>query len=82
MKKAQGLSVNIIIIAAIALVVMVIVVMIFAGKMSGFVDTSESCSSSNGQCVPSEDCDEQYQKIIDADCENEDHICCLTIGNN
>ena len=35
-KKAQGLSLNTIIIAAIALIVLVVLVMVFTGRMGGF----------------------------------------------
>lgn len=36
-KKAQGLSINVIIIVAIALVVLVVLIAIFTGRLGGFV---------------------------------------------
>ncbi len=44
MKKAQGLSLNVIIVAAIALIVLVILVMIFTGKLGGFGEGVEEVS--------------------------------------
>jgi flagellar basal body-associated protein FliL len=55
-KKAQGLSMNVIIIAAIALLVLVVLVAIFTGKMGDFTgglkdaegDSSKTCSEQDG----------------------------------
>jgi hypothetical protein len=49
-KKAE-LSINIIIVAAIALLVLVIVSVIFMGRMGIFSKKSADCESVNGQCV-------------------------------
>ncbi len=38
-KKAQGLSINVIIIVAISLIVLVVLVAIFTGKLGGFTKT-------------------------------------------
>lgn len=45
MKKAQGLSLNMIIIAALALIILVVVVLIFSGKVG---KTSEGISEVQG----------------------------------
>jgi hypothetical protein len=53
-KKAQGISLNVIIIAAIALLVLVILSVIFMGRMGTFTDKSKDCASAtggNGQCL-------------------------------
>ena len=50
MKKAQGISLNVIIIAAIALIVLVILVVIFSGRMNIFGKSISSCSSQGGVC--------------------------------
>lgn len=57
-KKAQGISINTIIIAAIALIVLVVLVMIFTGRMGMFTkgvagtgDASKSCSELGGNPV-------------------------------
>ncbi len=43
-KKAQGISLNVIIVAAIALIVLVVLVVIFSDKMGGFGGTLEEVS--------------------------------------
>ncbi|MBR9676124.1 hypothetical protein GOV05_03890 [Candidatus Woesearchaeota archaeon] len=50
-KKAQGLSMNVIIIAAIALLVMVILAVIFTTKMRDTRGQIDSCVSNGGDCV-------------------------------
>lgn len=51
-KKAQGLSLNTIIIAIIVLVVLVVLVMIFTGYFGKlFTPTLRSCSTQGGQCA-------------------------------
>jgi hypothetical protein len=49
-KKGQGISMNVIIIAAIALIVLVILVMIFTGRLRTFGGTITSCASKDGEC--------------------------------
>ena len=61
-KKAQGLSINIIVIAVIVLIVLVILIMVFTGKIGGFRDGLEQaeggiCSlKADHRCVSAEDC--------------------------
>jgi len=50
-KKAQGLSMNVIIIAAIALIVLVVLIMIFTGRMGLFTGGIKTCPSMGGFCV-------------------------------
>jgi hypothetical protein len=54
-KKAQGISINTIIIAAIALIVMVLVILIFTGNIRNFRKSAGSCEGNGGVCVASED---------------------------
>ena len=56
-KKAQGLSINIIIVAAIALIILVVIIAVFAGRM-GFLQTELSKSSY---------CSEQQYNSLGAD---------------
>ena len=51
MKKAQGMSMNVIIIAALALIVLVVLAVVFMNKMGGFVGESDSCENNGGRCV-------------------------------
>ena len=57
-KKAQGISINTIIIAAIALIVLVVLVMIFTGRMGIFTkgvqttgDITKTCTELGGTIV-------------------------------
>ena len=61
-KKAQGLSLNTIIIAIIVLIVLVVLVMIFTGYFGKiFTPGVSSCASSGGSCVlASADCKDTF----------------------
>jgi flagellar basal body-associated protein FliL len=50
-KKAQGMSINIIIIAAIALLVLVILSIIFIGKMGKTREEVDKCETNGGTCT-------------------------------
>ena len=50
MKKAQGISLNTVIIAAIALLVLVIVAFIFMGGMGKFTKNKSDCAQYSGSC--------------------------------
>ena len=50
-KKGQGLSMNVIIIAALALLVLVILAVVYMNKMGGTVTTLARCESNGGKCV-------------------------------
>jgi hypothetical protein len=51
MRNAQGISMNVIIIAALALIVMVVLVMILFSKTRSFGAGVESCTDKGGECV-------------------------------
>lgn len=51
MKKAQGISINTIIIAALALLVLVVLSVIFLGRTGIFAKESASCLTNGGSCV-------------------------------
>ena len=53
MKKAQGLSLNVIIIAAIVLIVLIVLWSIFAGRMGVFSRELKKCK---GTCESASDC--------------------------
>ena len=50
-RKAQGMPLNIVIIAAICLIVLVILVMIFTGRIGIFAGESANCLNNGGTCV-------------------------------
>jgi hypothetical protein len=76
MKKAQGISMNVIIIAAIALIVLVILSVIFIGRMGAFGSASENCDKLGGTCYGGP-CDAQgLQSHPTAECD-EGQFCCI-----
>ena len=80
-KKAQGISINVIIIAAIALAVLVILFAIFTGRLGKFSKGLESCENLGGDCRS--DCDptqyRQYQAGRTSCSETDQPLCCLPI---
>ena len=86
-RKAQGLSLNVIIIAAIALLVLVILAIIFIGRMG---TTRAGVDQCQGTCVESvEACNEMgtYYKVTNDPCykagttqiDEDRPICCLGV---
>jgi len=91
-KKAQGLSFNVIVIAALAIIILVILIMILTGRVNIF-QQSTTCAARNGVCMVREDnrkCPtERPISIITQDCElirDGDPIgeypgqCCIPLG--
>ncbi len=75
-KKAQGVSINVIIIAIIAMIVLVVVVAIFLNQLGWFTTGISECK---GTCKLAEDgCEAGEAKIPGTNCE-EDEVCCLPI---
>jgi flagellar basal body-associated protein FliL len=67
-RKAQGMSMNVIIIAALALLVLVILAIIFMGRMGATTRGIEACK---GNCMSAqEDCTNQgpYYKVVSDPC--------------
>ena len=52
MAKAQGISINVIVVSAIALLVLVVLSVMFFGKIGLFAAKSSSCAERGGQCLP------------------------------
>lgn len=90
-KRGQGLSMNVIIIAAIALLVLVILAVIFIGRMGTTAKNIDKCQ---GQCIvstgdsPDSDCKEQFgtyykgtrDPCLDSNNKNIDgQICCVGV---
>jgi hypothetical protein len=71
--KAQGLSMNVIVAAAIALIVLVVVISIFYGKSNVFSKGLDDCSSKGGKCVPESQCGLGKLYI----CQKEGEVCCI-----
>ena len=73
-RKAQGISINTIIIAAIALIVLVVLVMVFTGRIGVFskgVGETAACATLGGKCQ-TEPCNSNQEQIISAlDCDRD-----------
>jgi uncharacterized membrane protein YqiK len=77
-KKGQGLSLNTIIIAAIALLVLVVLVMIFTGRMSVFTGGVSGCVNQGGKCMGNTECNTAPgTKITASGCTTAGEICCV-----
>jgi hypothetical protein len=80
-KKAQGMPLNTIVIAAIVLVVMVVLILIFTGRMGKTSQDLQTCQAQGGKCVTKGLCDPTIgEKLIEetSDCETNEE-CCITL---
>ena len=77
MRKAQGLSLTTIVVAAIALLVLVILSVIFIGNMSGWLGKTKACPSSD-LCVDASECTSPSNNHhCEVNGEITDQVCCL-----
>ena len=83
-KKAQGMSINVIIIAVLALLVLVVLAFIFMGKIAVFTETTGSCEKIAGrECAYT--CDPGYTEDSSGACLDEDNeptgkVCCVPVS--
>ncbi|MBS3127909.1 hypothetical protein J4410_02095 [Candidatus Woesearchaeota archaeon] len=85
-KKAQGLPLNVIVIAAIVLVVMVVIIAIFLGRAGQTGREIAKCENQGGQCMPGTRCNEAagFVRIPEQcadDSTGEPQVCCRQIGS-
>ena len=84
MKKGQGISINVIIVAAIALLVLVILSVIFIGRIGTFSTAVGECENKGGTCVlSSESCPldfpQKYAEWSCPDVDEESQQCCIKV---
>jgi len=83
-KKDQGISINVIIVAAIALIVLVVLAVIFIGRLGTFSTSVESCENKGGRCFSFTPCGElsaeDYPIPTDWTCPTEGEHCCLKLS--
>ncbi|MBR9699304.1 hypothetical protein GOV09_02520 [Candidatus Woesearchaeota archaeon] len=76
-RKAQGISINVIIVAAIALIVLVVLIAVFTGRISLFglgIDEAQKCVSLGGEPTLRSECDQVLPgRYLDVEGDN---ICC------
>ena len=82
MKRGQGISMNVIIIAAIALLVLVILSVLIL-RAGGQIGEGTSCMGIEGAfcedsaVVDADGCGENYIRDITKDCRRSDETCCI-----
>jgi len=81
-RKAQGISMNTIIIAAIALLVLVILSVIFLSRMGWFAQNSNDCRQFQGDCDQGTRCESGYKEhalgiCYDGNERDFNNICCV-----
>jgi hypothetical protein len=84
MKKGQGLSVNVIIVAVLALLVLVVVAFIFTGKFGQFSKATANCESIAGN-VCEYSCESGYVVDNTRSCYDDDNdptgeVCCIPVS--
>ena len=84
--KGQGISLNIIVVAAIALLVLVILSVVFVGRLGLFGKAAADCTQKGGECKAGFVCTgtngDKYVKFTDGHCDssNGPQVCCLKVG--
>jgi hypothetical protein len=92
-KRAQSMSMNTVIIAALALIVLIVLIVIFSGKMNIFGKGTSSCTSQGGTCTSqgvtyAKEClekgtcqcnGENEAFVRGTDCEKTSGICCKKV---
>ena len=89
MKKAQGISMNVIIIAAIALLVLVVLSVIFLGRSADWGIQTADCENKGGKCAAAGvSCGEAGSTVEEYGtpyagwkCSGEDASCCIKPGS-
>lgn len=86
-KKSQSISINTIIIAAIALVVLITAIVIFTRQAYTSTKTLQSCQLKGGKCANGNSCppsqtDKEYNipVIVDDPSCGQSKLCCLKLG--
>ncbi len=80
MKKAQGLSLNMIIIAAIGIIVLVVVVILFSNQAGNTKTALNDCTSKGGREVSSsEECSSDEVTLFIGDETNP--YCCIPLSS-
>ena len=87
--KAQSISINTIVIAAIALIVLVVIIAIFGGRIRDFLAGTRSCISAGGECFEGT-CAEYgtsvgggiYTSFPGTNCDDSAQKCCIPLVNS
>lgn len=82
-KKSQGMPVNVIIIAALALIVLVVLVAVFTGRARIFSQSLESCAAKQGECYENR-CPDNTALVTNTNCpegypNKNKKLCCVQV---
>ena len=77
MKKGQGLSLNVIIVAVLCLIVLVVLIFVFSGKMGEFGERTKGCVAQGGVCKSEGQCSGPTFKTDD--CTQTNQVCCIEV---
>jgi len=77
-RNAQGLSMNVLIMATMAIIVLVVLIAIFSNQSGKSIKTLESCEGRGGKCEFSSDCSGGL-KLDFKECKKDNKICCVKI---
>jgi hypothetical protein len=77
-KRAQGLSLNTVIIAVTVIIVLVVIIVIFTRGMAGFSGELPSCASKGGYCEA--DCGANNYPVRNTDCDETGLLCCVPMS--
>jgi len=79
-KKAQGISMNVIIIAAIALLVLVVLSVIFLGKIGSWGSEVNNCENKHPQARCMDECPDGMTAYTSWNCPGDgDLVCCVPL---
>jgi hypothetical protein len=84
--RKADMSINLIVVAAIALLVMIILIALFASKIGQFGKQGDSCANKGGICMascedpPSSAPEGNYISIPAKGCDTSKKYCCLLLG--
>ena len=73
MKKAEAMSLNVIIVAILALLVLVVLALVFTGKIKVFGTGTRNCAGLGGGCE-ADGCEFNEAALPDTNCAN---YCCV-----
>jgi hypothetical protein len=78
-KKGQGISINVIIIAALAILVLVVLALIFLGYVNKWTGDVTACENKGGKCYTEGVCPEGWAPLNNK-CTTQGAICCTNTG--
>ena len=78
------MSINVIIVAALALIVLIVLAVIFTGRLKIFSEGLQSCASKQGDCKTKAECQQSNGAVItQTECDNKTppEVCCVQVLN-